>query len=185
MDSYDHEAGETRHDSSPSGPRANSSRLEISSGTDSSQLFHLGRCPADYSTLRDRIKAFETNARSAYKAMKRLEHALALDEKLHPHRLRKSFATFAKRLKLDPQYAQKVTGHEEIEMLLDVYTHVDDEEAKRAFSKISFMHTAEAPGSSTEGAVELLQRVIAQLEPEARSLVGPILSAVIKMLEGL
>ncbi len=152
---------------------------------DSIQLFHLGRCPEDYSSLRDRIKAFETNARSAYKAMKSIESALGLREKLHPHKLRKSFATFAKKLKLDPQYAQKVTAHEEIEMLLDVYTHVDEQEAKDAFSKISFLEGSLRPTGPNSTVIELLGKVLVDLSPEARAMVGPIIEGVIRMLERL
>jgi len=152
---------------------------------ESIQLFHLGRCPEDYSSLRDRIKAFETNARSAYKAMKSIELALGLREKLHPHKLRKSFATFAKKLKLDPQYAQKVTAHEEIEMLLDVYTHVDEQEAKEAFSKISFMESTPRPTEPESEAIEPLRKVLEGLSPQAKAMVGPVLEGVIKMLERL
>lgn len=153
--------------------------------TNTTQLFHLGRCPEDASTLRDRIKAFETNARSAYKACKSIQHKLKLAEDLHPHKLRKSFATFAKRLDLDPQFAQKVTGHEEIEMLLDVYTHVDEEEAKEAFSKISFLENNAVRVGSNEEAIRGLRRVISSLGPESRAVVVPILEGVIKMLESL
>ena len=135
--------------------------------------------------MRDRIKAFETNARSAYKAMKSIESALGLREKLHPHKLRKSFATFAKKLKLDPQYAQKVTAHEEIEMLLDVYTHVDEQEAKDAFSKISFLEGSLRPTGPNSTVIELLGKVLVDLSPEARAMVGTIIDGVIRMLERL
>ncbi len=115
--------------------------------------------------------------------MKVIEHALDLEEKLHPHRLRKSFATFAKRLHLDPQYAQKVTAHEEIEMLLDVYTHVDEEEAKEAYSKISFLNGHAAPTASKEEAIRALHLVIQSLGAESAAMVVPVLEGVIKMLE--
>ena len=151
----------------------------------STQLFHLGRCPQDATSLRDRIKAFETNARSAYKACKPIQHKLHLTEELHPHKLRKSFATFAKKLNLDPQFAQKVTAHEEIEMLLDVYTHVDDQEAKDAYSKISFMNGSRIRDPSYAKPAGLLREVLSRLDPAALALVGPILQGVIEMLENL
>ncbi len=151
----------------------------------SSQLFHLGRSPEDVLGLRNRIKAFETNARSAYKACKAIERTLNLAEELHPHKLGKSLATFAKRLKLDPQYAQKVTAHEEIEMLLDVYTRVDDEEAKDAYSRISFLGASPGPAETDANAIELLKSVVSGLSPEGKATVGPVLEGVIKMLERL
>ncbi len=153
--------------------------------TNTAQLFHLGRCPEDMPSLRDRIKAFETNARSAYKACKSIQHKLKLPEDLHPHRIRKSFATFAKKLNLDPQFAQKVTAHEEIEMLLDIYTHVDDQEAKDAYSRISFMNHDRANRSATARPADLIREVMSRLDPGALALVGPILNGVIEMLEGL
>ncbi len=158
-------------------------RLKLPPG--STQLFHLGRCPDDALSLRDRIKAFETNARSAYKACKSIQHRLHLGEDLHPHKLRKSFATFAKKLNLDPQFAQKVTAHEEIEMLLDVYTHVDDQEAKEAYSKISFMNRDRIPNPSRTKAADIIREVLNRLDPDSFAVVGPILNGVIQMLESL
>ena len=70
-------------------------------------------------------------------------------------------------------------------MLLDVYTHVDEQEAKEAFSKISFMESTLRPTEPESEAIEPLRKVLEGLSPQAKAMVGPVLEGVIKMLERL
>lgn len=123
-----------------------------SRGYESVFVFRQGRDP----TTRTGQKA---NRQNAWRACKRVQMAAGLLESVHPHRFRKTLATFGKRLGMDPQFLQAILAHESVTMTLDNYAEVELEDVKREFSKLDLCGTrAASVGASPAELIQGLKR---------------------------
>ncbi len=109
---------------------------------DSEFVFRQGRDPI----TRTGQKA---NRQNAWRACKRVQKAAGLSESVHPHRFRKTLATFGKRFGMDPQFLQAILAHESVTMTLDRYAEVELEDVKREFSKVDLCAGLVAPSVSS------------------------------------
>ena len=115
-------------------------------GYDSEFVFRQGRNP----TTRTGQKA---NRQNAWRACKRVQRVGGLSESIHPHRFRKTLATFGKRLGMDPQFLQAILAHESVTMTLDKYAEVELEDVKREFSKLDLCENRIASTGTSPGAL--------------------------------
>ena len=115
-------------------------------------VFRQGRDP----TTRTGQKA---NRQNAWRTCKRVQKAAGLSESVHPHRFRKTLATFGKRLGMDPQFLQAILAHESVTMTLDRYAEVEIDDVKREFAKLDLCPIGEAkPSFSPRDLVESLKQ---------------------------
>jgi len=122
-----------------------------SRGYGSDFVFRQGRDP----TSRTGQKA---NRQNAWRACKRAQQAAGLQESVHPHRFRKTLATFGKRFGMDPQFLQAILAHESVTMTLDKYAEVELEDVKREFSKFDLCESrAASAGASPAGIIQSLK----------------------------
>ncbi len=91
------------------------------------------------------------NRQNAWRICKRVQRAAGIGDSVHPHRFRKTLATWGKRMGLDPQFLQAILAHESVNITLDAYARVELEDVKRAFAKLDFFATAaKGEGGLTE-----------------------------------
>lgn len=91
----------------------------------------------------------KANRQNAWRACKRVEAVAGVQEKVHPHRFRKTLATMGKRLGLDPQFLQAILAHESVTMTLDRYAEVELEDVKREFAKLDLSNGFATPSRPT------------------------------------
>lgn len=151
-------------------------RLHLASrGYSSDFVFRQGRDP----TSRTGQKA---NRQNAWRACKRVQKAAGLSESVHPHRFRKTLATFGKRLGMDPQFLQAILAHESVTMTLDKYAEVELEDVKREFAKLDFFENRVA---SRDGAPEVLIQKLKQSAPTGKEQAwNMILEGLLSLLDG-
>lgn len=95
-------------------------------------------------------KGQRANRQNAWRICKRVQRAAGIRDSVHPHRFRKTLATWGKRMGLDPQFLQAILAHESVNITLDAYARVELEDVKRAFAKFDLL---KAPnGSEDQGA---------------------------------
>ncbi len=90
------------------------------------------------------------NRQNAWRICKRVQWAAGIGESIHPHRFRKTLATWGKRAGLDPQHLQAILAHESVNITLDAYARVELEDVKRSFAK--FDPSKASSGSADQGA---------------------------------
>ncbi len=112
-------------------------------GYDSPFLFLQGK---DVDTRRGQ----RANRQNAWRICKRVQRAAGIGESVHPHRFRKTLATWGKRAGLDPQFLQAILAHESVNLTLDAYAQVEMEDVKRAFAEFDPLKASS--GSEEQGA---------------------------------
>jgi len=72
-------------------------------------------------------------------SLKRLKEAIEkkLDINFSYHQLRHTYACILYKAGIQPKQAQQWTGHKNIRVLLDIYTHLDNEDNKQAFNQLN------------------------------------------------
>ncbi|MFQ5911215.1 MAG: tyrosine-type recombinase/integrase, partial [Thermoplasmata archaeon] len=84
-------------------------------------------------------KGQRTNRQNAWRICKRVQRRARIRESIHPHRFRKTLATWGKRVGLDPQFLQAILAHESVNITLDAYARVELEDVKRAFAEVDLL----------------------------------------------
>ena len=92
------------------------------------------------------------NRQNAWRICKRVQRVAGIRESVHPHRFRKTLATWGKRMGLDPQFLQAILAHESVNITLDAYARVELEDVKRAFAKFDLLKASS--GSEDQGALD-------------------------------
>ncbi len=100
-----------------------------SRGYDSPFLFRNGK---DISTPRGQ----RANRQNAWRICKRVQRQAGIVESVHPHRFRKTLATYVRRTGTDPQVLQALLANARLDMTLDDYTKVELDEVKRCFARL-------------------------------------------------
>ncbi len=126
-------------------------------------------------------KGQRANRQNAWRICKRVQRAAGIRDSVHPHRFRKTLATWGKRMGLDPQFLQAILAHESVNITLDAYARVELEDVKRAFAELDFLGAEShgRMGSTKEG------RLLGKLRDLAPARRDRALQIVIDGLEGL
>ncbi|MFQ5951508.1 MAG: tyrosine-type recombinase/integrase, partial [Candidatus Geothermarchaeales archaeon] len=128
-----------------------------SRGYDSPYLFRNGK---DISTLRGQ----RANRQNAWRICKRVQRQAAVVESVHPHRFRKTLATYVRKTATDPQILQAILTHARLDRTLDDYTYVELDEVKRRFAHLDPLRSNDGDSSET---MHLLER-LRDLGPEGK-----------------
>lgn len=127
---------------------------------DSEYLFRNG---SDVTTR----KGQKANRQNAWRACKRAQAAVGIHESIHPHRFRKTLATYGKQMGMDPQFLQAILAHESVNMTLDEYAQVELEDVKREFAKLDLVN-GRFEGNETEPKLTVLLNRLRKMAPRGK-----------------
>ncbi|MFQ5911182.1 MAG: tyrosine-type recombinase/integrase [Thermoplasmata archaeon] len=99
------------------------------------------------------------NRQNAWRICKRVQRAAGIEESVHPHRFRKTLATYGKQMGLDPQFLQAILAHESVNITLDEYARVELEDVKREFAKLDLLAVEDGKGEGQTEEGRLLARL--------------------------
>ncbi len=121
------------------------------------------------------------NRQNAWRICKRVQLAAGVRESVHPHRFRKTLATWGKRMGLDPQYLQAILVHESVNITLDAYARVDLEDVKQAFAKLDPLEVSSESGDQ----VALEGKILEGLRAVGPADKGQAWQSLLEGIEGL
>lgn len=107
------------------------------------------------------------NRQNAWRICKRVQRQAGIEESIHPHRFRKTLATFVRRAGTDPQVVQALLAAARIDRAMDDYVKLDIEEVRRRYAHLDPLGGYANDGGENHLARDLLER-LRNLGPEGK-----------------